>query len=286
MAAWLTEAAYGYDGSFDGLLSCVFESYERKEELVDLRSEADPQYTLFQTRFVETSEEKAARVYKGIGQKISPAAQELVRRGFLTCDPHKDLLIYRFLRLGFAKGGAVMGMLTDHTVYRLNKAVRHLNTEAHALMGFVRFSVYDEVLVSVIEPKNHVLPLLAPHFCDRYGQEMFLIHDKAHGQALVHRPVHGGAWHTELIALDELTLPAAGEEERLYRRLWKQFYNTIAIRERLNPRGQMSHMPKRYWEQLTEMQEEETSAGPEANLWFQPGASKRLPGDLKQDPMV
>ncbi|MGP0586449.1 TIGR03915 family putative DNA repair protein [Paenibacillus timonensis] len=256
MAAWMKESAYAYDGSFDGLLTCVFESYERKEELVDLRADDEPQVTLFESRWVETSPEKASRVYSAIGRSISPEAQELVRRGFLTCEPQKDLLIYRFLRLGFRHGRVAMDMLTETTVHRLHKAVRHLNTESHALMGFVRFSVYGDVLVSVIEPKNRVLPILAPHFSNRYRHEAFLIYDQTHRQALIHRPKEATPERTEIVDLDELVLPEVGEQERVYRRLWKQFYDTVAIRERLNPRAQMSHMPKRYWAQLTEMRDD------------------------------
>ncbi|MGG6313897.1 TIGR03915 family putative DNA repair protein [Paenibacillus macerans] len=276
MDVWISDAAYAYDGSFDGLLSCVFESYARKEELVDVRSDADPQYGLFLTRWVDTSPDKASRVYAAIGRKISPAAQELVRRGFLTCDPQKDLLIYRFLRLGFRHGRTVMDMLTDDTVHRLHKAVRHLNTESHAFMGFVRFSVYGEALVSVIEPKNRVLPILAPHFCDRYRQEAFIIYDQTHGQALIHKPEEKGKGRAEIVDVDELSLPEAGEMELAYRRLWKRFYETVAIRERLNPRAQMSHMPKRYWGQLTEMQGERAPS-----LGHPPGPSGSGPQRLR-----
>ncbi|WP_410769969.1 TIGR03915 family putative DNA repair protein [Fontibacillus sp. BL9] len=251
---WVNDVAYVYDGSFDGLLSCVFESYERKEELLDITSDADPQYVLFGNRYVETDSGKAARVYDAIGNKISPAAQELVRLGFLTCDSQKEMLIYRFLRLGFKHGGVVMNMLTENTVHQLNKAVRHLNSESHAFTGFVRFSVYGDALVSVIEPKNIVLPVLAPHFCDRYRQESFMIYDKTHGQALIHRPDETQNDKVSIVNVDELTLPDVSEQEKAYRSLWKQFYNTVAIRERVNPRAQMSHMPKRYWAQLTEMQ--------------------------------
>ena len=42
-----------------------------------------------------------------------------------------------------------------------------------------------------------------------------------------------------------------------YRLLWKRFYDTISIRERENPRGRMSKMPKRYWGTMTEFQSEE-----------------------------
>lgn len=44
------------------------------------------------------------------------------------------------------------------------------------------------------------------------------------------------------------------EAEKRYRRLWRCFYDTIAIRERENPKLRMSHMPKRFWPLLTEFQ--------------------------------
>ena len=47
----------------------------------------------------------------------------------------------------------------------------------------------------------------------------------------------------------------ADEAEERYRALWKQFYRTIAIESRENPRCRMTHMPKRYWENMTEMRE-------------------------------
>ena len=46
------------------------------------------------------------------------------------------------------------------------------------------------------------------------------------------------------------------EIEANYRILWKRFYDTIAIKERENPRGRMTHMPKRYWNTMTEFQDE------------------------------
>ena len=45
------------------------------------------------------------------------------------------------------------------------------------------------------------------------------------------------------------------EAEARYRLLWKRFYDTIAIRERENPRCRMTNMPKRYWGTMTEFQD-------------------------------
>lgn len=242
-----TDLAYQYDGSFEGLLCCVFESYERKEIPFDIYSAEEEQGFLFESKWIETDSRMADRVFNSIPVKISPEAQEIVRMGWFTCAQQKEILLFRFLRLGFTHGRKVMDMLTDDTVDSLHKAVRHLTTESHNYKGFVRFSVYGHVLAAVIEPQNMVLPVIRDHFCDRFQSDTFMIFDKTHGMALVHQP-----GESRIISIDELTLPDTDATEAEYRRLWKRYYDSIAIRGRLNPRLRMSHMPKRYWSQLTE----------------------------------
>ena len=246
-----TDLVYAYDGSFEGLMCCVFESYEQKESPSVIRPPG-VQESLFDTaKWIEADEHKADRVFNSIPLKISSQAQELVKLGFLTCAPNKELLIYHFLRLGFKYGSKVMTMLTDDTVCSLQNAVRHLTSESHKFKGFVRFSIYGEVLVAVIEPKNFVLPLLSLHFCDRFRNEAFMIYDKTHSMALTYQ-----SRKAELIFVDELTLPEVDATEIEYRRLWKQFYITIAIEGRNNPRCRMTLMPKRYWGQITEFEDQ------------------------------
>ena len=249
--SYRTDLAYRYDGSFEGLLCCVFESYERKELPIDILKEDSMENILFETKWIDTDEIKANRVYNAIAQKVSIEAQELVKHGLLTNHPQKELLVFQFIRLGFKHGKSIMNRLTDDTVHDLVKAVQGLTSESHKLKGFVRFSIFDDVMAAIIEPKNEVLTLLESHFCDRFRDETFLIYDKTHGQALVYRP-----GQSVIIPLDEFTLPETDNIEMTYRRLWQRFYDTIAIKERNNPRGRMSHMPKRYWKHLTEFSEE------------------------------
>lgn len=249
--SYRTDLAYRYDGSFEGLLCCVFESYEQKEIPLDIHSVEEEQGLLFETKWIETDPVKADRVYKSISVKISPEAQELVRLGFYTCVPQKELLLLRFLRLGFTQGRKVMHMLAEDTVSTLHKAVLHLNRESHSYMGFVRFSVYGPVMAAIIEPKNMVLPVMMDHFCDRFHNEIFMIYDKTHGMALVHQP-----GESKIVLIDDLTLPEPDAAEMEYRLLWKRFYDSIAIQGRRNPKLRMTHMPKRYWNQLPEMKDE------------------------------
>ena len=127
--------------------------------------------------------------------------------------------------------------------------MRKLYNEAHMYKGLIRFSDVGQGMVAEIEPKNFVLPLIAPHFCSRFRNETFLIYDKTNHAALIWQQ------HTaKLVPVDALTLPPPTSEEQVVRRLWKRFYDTIAIEARRNPVCQRTHMPKRYWACLTEMQ--------------------------------
>ena len=142
----------------------------------------------------------------------------------------------------FREGPGFLRSLSDETLYPVLKAVRHLDGEAQLLRGFVRFSELGGVLGSEIEPKNRVLPLLRSHFCARYQNETFFIYDRTHREVLLYS---GGK--AVITPLEQFQMSPPDETEASYRLLWKRFYDTIAIRERTNPKCRRTQMPKRYW---------------------------------------
>jgi probable DNA metabolism protein len=238
---------YCYDGSFDGLLCCVFESYDKQEIPLDIILSGAPQAMLFPVKAIVTDLQKANRVLISIPQKMGSSALDFVRQAFLTCLAQKELYILLFLRQGYHYGSTIMSMLTDDVVNRLVKGVKHLNRESHLLKGFLRFSLLNDILVAEIEPKNYVLPLMLQHFCERYPEERFLIYDKTHGMGLVYHP-----YQAAVIPIGNLELPEPDEQEQSFRELWRLFYDTIEIQGRHNPKCRMSQMPKRYWKYMTE----------------------------------
>ncbi|MDL2236787.1 TIGR03915 family putative DNA repair protein [Christensenellaceae bacterium OttesenSCG-928-K19] len=244
-----TDIIYYYDGSFEGLMCCVFESFIKGELPVEIVGPGEHQVSLFAQREIVTDIEQARRVIAGIGNKIGGEALQFIQRSFLTCLPGKERSILLFLRKGFRVGQRIMRMPTDDAVNTLFNAVRHLSNEVHLLSGFVRFSIHQDVMAAEITPKNYVLPLLAPHFVDRYPNERWLIHDKTNSVVVLYEQ-----GKTQLLEVEEFTLPAPDEEEVKFRELWKLFYDTIAIEGRYNPKCRMTHMPKRYWENMTEFQ--------------------------------
>ena len=84
----MTEMVYYYDGSFEGLLCCIFDSYANKEVLTAIYRDEDDLPTLFASRMIETNHEHATRVLRRV-VKSSTYAAELLHKGFLTCLPEK-----------------------------------------------------------------------------------------------------------------------------------------------------------------------------------------------------
>ena len=242
------EMVYYYDGSFEGFLSCIFESYAKKEVLTAIYRDEDAVPTLFDCRTVVTDQDHASRVLRKL-LKVSPDAAELVQKGFLTCMEDKELHLYHLVAKLLRDGPGFLRDLSDETLYPVASAVRHLNGEVHLLKGFVRFSELGGALGSEIEPKNRVLPLLRTHFCARYREDAFFIYDRTHKEALFYA---GGK--AIIRPIEDFQMAPPDEREANYRLLWKRFYDTIAIKERENPRLRMTQMPKRYWNTMTEFQ--------------------------------
>ena len=243
-----SEVVYLYDGSLPGLFCCIHECVYARELPFAIFPEGEMQMALFFRKRIQTDMEKAEKVRKAAAEKISPRVLELMQTVFCSCLESKEISLVRFALLAFAQGPKVLHMLAHPDVATLLEAERHLLRERHLLTGFVRFSDCEGKLISVISPKNYVLPFLAGHFADRFGYETFAIYDKTHKAALLYQ---NGI--TEIVELDEAVMPEAGETEENYRALWRQFYKTIAIEDRYNPKCRMNHMPKRYWENMTEM---------------------------------
>lgn len=246
---------YHYDGGFAGFLTCVFTAYHQKEDPVCFLTPEDGRLSLWPEREVDADKDKARRVYRSLQPKLGAEGKRLVVQGFLTCLPDREVCLWQFLRLGYARGPGVTRDLTHPQVAALTQAVGHLTREAHQFKGFVRFSDQGGVLAGEIAPKNRALPLLGPHFAARYPGENLVLYDQTHREALF---CQGGKW--AILPLEDFSLSPAAGAELDFRALWRRFYHTISIEGRYNPRCRMTHMPKRYWGNMTEFQEDPSSS--------------------------
>lgn len=243
--------AFIYDGSFEGFLCCVYESIYSKCVPVAIFSEAEYEPNLWEPYTIVTDAKKALKVENSFYKKINSEAATLVKTVFLSCMPQKELAILHFLNFAYKTGSKATSLVSHEIVAPLWASYRSLHNEKHLLLGFVRFTDVGEALVAFITPKNYVLPFIKEHFCTRFANEQFLIYDKTHKAALIYK--NGNA---EICDIDSLEMPEISAEEEQFRQLWKQFYKTIEIKARHNEKCRMSHMPKRYWENMIEVAEE------------------------------
>jgi len=241
---------YLYDGAFEGFLTCVHAHYYQ-EKANGIFPSGRYQSNLLSTHCqIETDPEKAMKVYQAIGGKISPKDLARVYRVFLSCAPDKEMKLLRYIEKGFKTGPKLSMFHGDPVVFEVQQIERKVAFEVERLSGLLRFSVLKGgVLYASIEPDHDICELLADHFCDRFRHDPFVIHDKKRAKALI---ANEGDWY--IAEFTPLSLPELSGSENEYRKLWKEYFDAIAIKERENPRCQKNLMPVRYWKNLTEMQ--------------------------------
>lgn len=240
---------YLYDGTFEGILTCIHHHYYIEKASGIFYRERYQSSMLGGFMDVETDPMKATVVYEAIERKISSYDLRRIYKAYLSNDPDKETKILRYVVLGFKQGSSISMLHGNKTVFDIQAIEKKINVETERMLQFVRFSVMENnVLYSSIEPDNDVLELLHTHFCDRFRNEPFIIHDVKRKKALI---AFQKRWY--ISGFDMADVPQASEEEIGYRKLWKNYFENIAIKERTNPRCQKIFMPVRYWKHLTEI---------------------------------
>jgi len=240
---------YLYDGTFEGFLTCIYDHYYIEEASGAYQKDQYQASLLFDSIEVETDVDKAVTVYQAIQSKISDFDLKRIYRVFLSSVEGKDTKLLKYIILGFKKGRIISSLHGDPIVFDVQAAEIKVTTEVHRFTGLIRFSMLeDHVLYAPIEPDHDVLEFLAGHFADRLKNDPFIIHDTRREKAVI---ASGGRWYIAQFSRD--LLPDLSADEEGWRNLWKKYFESIAIKERTNPRCQKTFMPVRYWKNLTEM---------------------------------
>jgi len=246
---------YLYDHSFEGFLTCVFHHWYT-EKAGGIFPDGDYQLDICSYAMtVEAEADKAARVYEAIEKKLSKWDAQRVYLAFCSSEPEKEMKILRYISLGFKRGPKIRLLHGDPIVQAIEAIERRVRLEVHRLCGLVRFSEVQDagsgnlLLYAKLEPDNDVLEFLAPHFSDRYKSDPFIIHDLGREKALF---AFGREWKVAPLAADAMLVKTEREQECVA--LWKQYFETMATKERINPKCQRQFMPARYWKHLPEIQ--------------------------------
>lgn len=115
----LENQVYLYDGTFDGLLTIVFECYLQKSIPSNILPEKEYISNLLeQYKLIDTDEIKAKRIWNGIYRSISYTALYDCYYSFLSCQKGKEMLILKYLLHGFSVGSCISNQLSIDYVIR------------------------------------------------------------------------------------------------------------------------------------------------------------------------
>ncbi|GFE61743.1 TIGR03915 family putative DNA repair protein [Geobacter sp. AOG2] len=267
-------ACYRYDGTFEGFLCALAACRESGgAEAEFLRPGAESGAGLFAAGSLDvaTERETALRFRERFVTAVSREAFATLRYAFHSEAAGVEQLVWRYVALGLKKGRQVQRMLAQEPVCSVHRLSRRVAHEAHRFTGFVRFREVAwpadgelggeagrdrpevPLMYARIEPDADILPFIAPYFRERLGDRPWMIHDlRRSALALCDR----GTWRlvggVSLAGRPDYT---AGEE--VCSRLWRSYFQHMAIPERHNPRLQQSLVPLRFRAHLVEFGGEE-----------------------------
>lgn len=239
--------AYAFDGTQNGLLCCLFDSFTGKEKPF-LVTSAPLQLGLdFDVLSVKTDEEKALRVRAGL---IKYGRIALLNRLFYVLrsnDDLKETIVFNVAYKCLENRRDETFNYADADVVQFDELYRKISIESHRYLGFVRFeSSADGIWYSHVEPDNDVVDLIAPHFLKRFATK-FIIHDVKRNVAVLS---DGKRLYTRKLLKPLAVFLSPSETEM--KELWKTYYQSVNIKERKNVRQMNGYMPRRYHKHLPE----------------------------------
>lgn len=249
---------YVYDGSFEGLLSVVFQCFASKRYPVNIvREECYQPGLLDDVYSIQSSEEYAERVLQGLDRQSEGRGALLVYKMFLSGLAEIEMTIFRFVKTVMDSRKNPLGNYANPDIAEALRIEKMIRREVHRMHAFVRFKKFrDGIFCALINPDFNVLPLIGKHFEKRYTDQPWIIVD-----SLRHYALYYDLTSTHFIGLDHPLLAHRfnsaegagfdGEEDQ-YQQLWVSYFNSVTIQERKNPKLHLRHMPRRYWRYLVE----------------------------------
>ncbi|MBD3789464.1 MAG: TIGR03915 family putative DNA repair protein [Campylobacterales bacterium] len=236
-----------YDGSMEGFLTLVARSYLTKT-VPEKISKYPSKISLFDDLMqIQTEDELVTKLLGTMQQRLDPLFYRRIFHAFLCDDCEVEYKLLFYIRLGL-KDPSLLYDISHPIIHAIGSCEKMVLSTLHRMNAFLRFEILqDGTLYAKMEPPRNVLPLMGKHFCKRFSNERFIIHDLKRGLALVY-----DGRSMQIYPVVEYDIPRHMEDERHYQQLWRCFFHQIAIESRINPSLQKSHAPLKYRLWMTE----------------------------------
>ena len=240
---------YLYDGSFEGFLTLIHQSYMQKKRADKIIKNPHDIDLLDEVMEVVTSRSDAQRVLQSLEEKFEKRYFKRIFHIFLCDTRDFERSLYDYIILGF-RDQKNLSNINHPSIYYIEKLEQEYFRHLHKMYGFVRFEeLEDKTLYAKTEGKFNLLPLLGRHFMKRLDGNDFIIHDTQRTQAFLY---HQQESRIEQVAF--FTEPRRSLHEVKFQKLWKTFFKSVTISERKNLKLQQNWIPLLYRKYMTEFQ--------------------------------
>lgn len=252
-----SQATLNYDGTFKGLLTCIFISYEEKLDVVGINPPFIDKNDLFCESIEVISDElKANRVLKSFKKYASSRGINAIYYAYLSESVGIELDIFKYFQHTFKHKKSVDGDFANPYILSVAQTAKKVGREKHRMEAFVRFQLTkDNIYFATIEPDFNVLPIIKKHFTTRYSDQEWIIYDLKRNFGLYYDLKHTEIVNINLsenLSLSEENISFFNTDEKEFQKLWKKYFEATTIKSRINKRLHHQHVPKRYWRYLTE----------------------------------
>ncbi len=199
-----------YDGSFEGLMCCIFTLYEQKIPVFRLARIGEPLGELFaQTIQVKSNKAQAQRVWSGIKRKSSNISLERIELAYLSEIRGEDHTIIRYVQYLIDSKKNIEENLSHPVVQRLNDVVKMLHREKQLVKEKIRFqTLVNDIKYNIIEPNYNVLPLLKDYLLQKYAKQKWIVYDIRRNKGLF--------YNLQEIKDIQLDLPTKNPDENMF----------------------------------------------------------------------
>jgi len=247
-----------YDQTFEGLLTAIYEAIEQEiqpNKIVNTKSFQDDMFAI--KYYISADSEKFEKIWKQVKEKTNLDNCQRIFKAFLFETSNIELIIYNYIKLILDTPHNIELDFSNENVVKLNNIQKKVGKEAQRVLMFLRFQkTVDDIYYASFNPKYNVIPLTVAHFRDRFADQKWVIFDT--------RRKFG--YYYDLENVREITIGnqkvnfESGQvnndvlhvSEKLFQELWKNYYDTINIKERKNLKVHMQFLPKRFWKLLPE----------------------------------
>ncbi len=213
---------YIFDGSVDGIFTCVYRSIVKSERPAFICTENEARALSLhpsETVKVKTNFKVNKKIIAAIYNRGGINALNDVKFASRSGNPNAPSIIFEYIRKTLTAKNNISGKFSDENVLAFYELIKSVSLEVYRFKSFLRFNKSVEgIYYARFEPDNDIADILASHFKAKFKNVPFAVHDVKRNVATL----CGANKITFLKKADCAFFAKADEKESAIGALWRE----------------------------------------------------------------